>query len=337
MSKLRFLLVDGNVVTWDGCLPEDSTSQLYWLSDLVLKQILAYMSIDNILNGIGVTTKGMMGRIRGLCRIKRLVIDDTFESRQMQVLASTTYISEITCLRRLKSQDEWSRLMSADAIKNITSLELKPCPTNHFWLHVPHQFLARIKHLSVTMDYASDLPFEHLTNVVGLRWDVESDGSKYVRNLAEHLQWLRKLELLFVKDTIARTKSILCTAKELRLNLTGVEIFTGSTLLTYLDVYLDDVDYVGVYYNSRGSGVMHGFSFGPKLKNLMRSCLCLQLVSGPSQTFGSRMEKKIRDFVAPIRGELEFSRITNRRQVIEHARIFRFREYFVRDFPFLLI
>jgi hypothetical protein len=112
-------------------------------------------------------------------------------------------------------------------MKNITSLELKLCPTKHFWLQVPHEFLARIKYLSVSMDYASDLPFEHLTNVVGLRWDVESDGSIYVSNLAEHLKWLRKLELLFVNDTIARTKSILCTAKALRLNLTGLRYSPG--------------------------------------------------------------------------------------------------------------
>jgi hypothetical protein len=82
--------------------------------------------------------------------------------------------------------------MHADALKNITSLELKPCPTNDFWLHIPNKFLARIKYVSVSMDYASDLPFGHLTNVVRLRWDVESVGSAYVCNLTEHLHWLTK-------------------------------------------------------------------------------------------------------------------------------------------------
>jgi hypothetical protein len=158
-----------------------------------------------------------------------------------------------------------------------------------------------------------------------------------VRNLAEHLQWLRKLELLFVNDTIARTKSILCRAKELRLKLTGVEVFTGSTLLTHLDVILDDVNYVGVYFDSRGSGVMHRFSFGRKLENLMQTTLCLRLVTGPSQKFGSRMEDKIMNFAAPFMGDLQFGRIADQRRVIEHAAIGRFRQYFVGEFPFLPI
>jgi hypothetical protein len=301
----------------------------------MLKQILSYLSIDEVLNGLGLTTEGMMAKIRGLCRVESLVLDGSLESRQMEVLASSTYVSEITCLRRLRSRDEWSRLVRADALKNITSLELKPCPTKHFWLQVPHEFLARIKYLSVSMDYASDLPFEHLTNVVGLRWDVQSGGSMYVSNLADHLQCLRKLELLFVNDTIARTKSILCTAKALGLNLTGVEIFTGSTLLTYLDVYLDNVDYVGVYYNSRGSGVMHGFSCGRKLKSLLRLTWCLRLVAGPSQDFGSKMEDKITDVAARLYGELQFGRLEDGRRVIQHSARGHFRDYFVGDFPFL--
>jgi hypothetical protein len=299
-----------------------------------LKKILSYMSIDNILNGLGVTTKGMVRQICGLCRIKCVVVDETFESRQNQALASTSFVSKITCVR-LRARDEWSRLMRADAFKNITSLELKPSPSNHFWLQVPHKFLARIKNLSMSMVFGSHLPFEHLTNVVGLRWDVDSVGSAYVCNLAKHLHRLEKLQLLFVKDTIARTKGILCRAKDIGQKLTAVELCTWSTVMTNLDLLLDEVNYVGLYFGGCGSGVMHGISFGPKLKHLMCSCDCLQLVLGPSQSFGSLIKDKIRNFVVPLKGDLQFSTITNRREMIEHVAIGRFRQHYVRDFPFL--
>jgi hypothetical protein len=102
-------------------------------------------------------------------------------------------------------------------------------------------------------------------------------------------------------------------------------------LLTYLDVYLDDVNYVGVYYNSHGSGVMHGFSCGRKLKNLMQTTLCLRLVTGPSQNFGSQMEDKIMDVAAPLYGVLQFGRIADRRR--DSARCARpFQEVFRRRF-----
>ncbi len=129
------------------------------------------------------------------------MVNETFESRQIQALASTSSISEIECLR-LGDRGEWQQFMRAPqlekliisddigklsgvcmmeelpffetvkifscthvevsssvsivmqvqnlpAFKKITSLELKPAPAKHFWLQVPHEFLVRIKNLSV--------------------------------------------------------------------------------------------------------------------------------------------------------------------------------------------
>jgi hypothetical protein len=97
VCKLRFLIVDGNVGTCDGLCPEESTFDLSKLPHPVLKKILSYLSIDDVLNGLALTTKGMMGKIRGLCRVECLVLDHSLESRRMEVLASSTYVSDM-CL-----------------------------------------------------------------------------------------------------------------------------------------------------------------------------------------------------------------------------------------------
>jgi hypothetical protein len=398
VNNLRFLLVNGNDATCGGYRPEEPTFHFDRLPPVILKDILSYVSCDDILDGLAMTTKGIMNSILGLCPVKRVVVDETLESLQLQALASTSSISEIECVR-LGDRVEWRRLVRSarlqkliisddisklsgvpvrqelpylgmklngssppfaklpffetvkavscsseyfsngfefalqlenlSAFVNITSLELQPAPHEHFWSQLSQEFLAQIKNLSVSMMSHSHVPFKKLTNVVGLRWEVCNNAWAEERNLQNHLHCLKKLELLFVKDTVARTEEILEAAKDNDLRLRAVEIDSGQSVMAHLDTLLAGVDYVGLHF--RAVIVQHA----TKLQELMTTTSFLRLVS--ARGFGSQLKDRMAQRARDLGGLVRIDELKKPREVIE----FLSRDptdtrlHFIGDFPFL--